>query len=507
MAFIFGVARQEADLYKIFRDFITGAARPGFWSRAGAGNGQLNNLILPDAGLYTNFTLTCVSTAPRGGTFGVVSSDGTAMPDAIVGTVYNHEKVHFYIDFGSVDFQLGDSFTISGMTAPAGKARFAYLNGTPDQVGDETYTMTCTVAGQAAIVGVSAAVPAVFGVVSSARGTMPDLTQGVAYNALGLSCLLSESPDSPDQYQVGNQIVVRLRGNPLRAVDQHWDVLRKVPDGVTSQFGNPVSGADAELILHGRGLAGDDDIYYGMTRAFNNANANARWTHYGMAGYIPSLTLPEQPAVQGGLSGVRPVHTFWSLAIPYLIIASGRCFKLLTRSNIYYSQSYAGLIVASTMPKYWGYPYMVGGTGDTRDTMWSSLSSNRSSFWNYVGDTSGGSGYLYNEGYSWRTLWGASGEYSTNGQNIRYYSRESSKCMPHADVGMYDLRLNLDGSVPAFQCRITPNYGLLDGVFAVPGRDGRQPEEIIVMENGQRLYVTQNHHRSGFNDFCAFLLE
>lgn len=505
MAFIFGVARQEADLYKIFRDFVTGKSRPGFWSRSGAGNGELNNLILNDPGAYENYTLTCVSTAPRGGTFSVTSSAGGAMPDAVVGTVYNHEKVHFYVDFGSIDYQLGDSFTITGQATPAGKAKFAYLNGTPQQSGDATYTLTCTVAGQAQVPGVSPNIPAMFSVTSSQAGAMPTLTQGVAYQALGLSCMLAAALTSPDQYQVGDVITVRMRGSTLQQANQHWEILRQVPDNVTNQFGNAVSGADAELILRGKGLSGDDDIYWGMTRTFNDASAKASWTHFGMTGYIPSLSIIEQPDVQGGQSGVRPIHTFWSLAIPYVIIASGRCFKLLTRANIYYSQSYAGLILPSTMPKYWGYPFMVGGTGDTRDDMWSSLSSNRSAFWNFVGATPGGSCHIRNEQGVWRNLLGAQGEYTSGSSNIRF--GDHSNIQPHAHAAMYDLRLNLDGTVPVFQCQVTPNYGLLDGVYAVPGRDGRQPEEIIVLQNGKRLYVTQNHHRSGFNDFCGFLLE
>lgn len=56
---------------------------------------------------------------------------------------------------------------------------------------------------------------------------------------------------------------------------------------------------------------------------------------------------------------------------------------------------------------------------------------------------------------------------------------------PSGSRYMYDLRANLDGSVPVFRQALTPNYGFLDGVYAVPGRDGRQPEEIMVMRDGR----------------------
>ena len=67
MAFIFGVATQEADLYKIFRDYISGCGRPGKVVRSGTGNGELNNLIYPQgsAALYETITLTCVTAGPR----------------------------------------------------------------------------------------------------------------------------------------------------------------------------------------------------------------------------------------------------------------------------------------------------------------------------------------------------------------------------------------------------------------------------------------------------------
>ena len=115
MAFIFGVATQEADLYKIFRDYISGCGRPGKVVRSGTGNGELNNLIYPQgsAVLYETITLTCVSVATRGGTFSVVGSASGVLPDAVVGTVYKHALVEFYIDFGSTDFALGDSFTLT----------------------------------------------------------------------------------------------------------------------------------------------------------------------------------------------------------------------------------------------------------------------------------------------------------------------------------------------------------------------------------------------------------
>ncbi len=504
MAFIFGVATQEADLYKIFRDYISGCGRPGRVVRSGTGNGELNNLIYPQgsAALYETITLTCVSVATRGGTFSVVGSASGVLPDAVVGTVYKHALIEFYIDFGSTDFALGDSFTITAATKPSSRAGFSKIKGKPG-TKTETITLTCVTAGQREIAGTQPFLPAVFDVSGSVSGTLPQLTQTVDYNPTVINLVLGAVPTSTDQYTVGQTITLETTINPLRAVNQQWAVLRRTPDGASSQFGNAVDDTDSELVIVGPGLAGADTVYYGMVRAWSDSEARAHWTHYGITGYIPNVSMVEQPTLQGGQTGVKPIHTFWSLNIPYVIIASGRCFKVLTRSNIYYSQSYAGFALPNTLPKYWGYPYVVGGCGDSRDNMWSSLSIGRASFWNYKGDTYGGSGYLLDEGRTWQNLLGDNSE--INGTYVRWGKHCS--VYPSGSRYMYDLRANLDGSVPVFRQTLTPNYGFLDGVYAVPGRDGRQPEEIMVMRDGRRMYITQNHHRSGFNDFCAFELE
>ena len=503
MAFIFGVATQEADLYKIFRDYISGCGRPGKVVRSGTGNGELNNLIYPQgsAALYETITLTCVSVATRGGTFSVVGSASGVLPDAVVGTVYKHALVEFYIDFGSTDFALGDSFTITAATKPSSRAGFSKIKGKPG-TKTETITLTCVTAGQREIAGTQPFLPAVFDVSGSVSGTLPQLTQTVDYNPTVINLVLGAVPTSTDQYTVGQTITLETTINPLRAVNQQWAVLRRTPDGASSQFGNAVDDTDSELVIVGPGLAGADTVYYGMVRAWSDSEARAHWTHYGITGYIPNVSMVEQPTLQGGQTGVKPIHTFWSLNIPYVIIASGRCFKVLTRSNIYYSQSYAGFALPNTLPKYWGYPYVIGGCGDSRDNMWSSLSIGRASFWNYKGDIYGGSGYLLDEGRTWQNLLGDNSE--INGTYVRWGKHCS--VYPSGSRYMYDLRANLDGSVPVFRQTLTPNYGFLDGVYAVPGRDGRQPEEIMVMRDGRRMYITQNHHRSGFNDFCAFEL-
>ena len=499
MAFIFGVGT-EAEVYKVFRDFISGRGRPGQISFSGTGTGKLNNLIYPEGsvGLNQTITLTCVATAPRGGSFSVVGSASGVLPDATVGQVYKHPLVEFYLDYGQTDFQIGDSFTLQAVTIPNGLTGFTYIRGMVE-AQTETLTLTCTTAGRHFIAGVQTNIPAVFSVEGSESGVLPELTQGVAYSIPQARLLLAQNIEGTNQYQLGDQILLRMTRNPLREINQHWEVLRQVPY-TGAQFGQTIVDTDTELVLRGPGLAGADTIYYGMTRSWSDANAGAWWTHFGITGYIPSVTISEQPGLQGGQAGVRPIHTFWSLNTPYTIIADGRCFKLLTRANIYYSQSFAGLYLPTSLPKYIGYPYLIGGTGDTRSNLWSSLSENRSSFWNYQGNTSGGSCFRLNEASTWVAHYG----YNESTDGSRHVP---SRCDPYSQRMMFDLRANLDGTVPLFQVQLSPNRGFIPGVFALPGRDGRAPEEIVDLGGGRRMLVTQNHHRSGFNDFCAFELE
>lgn len=500
MAFIHGVATQEADLYKVFRDFITGRGRPGHVSFSGVGTGQVNNLLYPEGsvGLNQTITVTCVATALRGGSFSVVGSASGVLPDATVGQVYKHALVEFYLDYGQVDFQLGDTFTLQAVTFPSGLTGFTYVRGMPE-AETEVITLTCTTAGRHFIAGVQTNIPAVFSVAGSESGPLPELTQGVAYTVPQARLLLAANYEGTNQYQVGDEILLRMQRNPLREIGQHWEALRQTPY-TGAQFGVETLDTDTELVIRGPGLSGTDTIYYGMTRNWSTANAAAWWTHHGITGYIPSVSMSEQPSLQGGQSGNRPIHTFWSLAVPYTIIADGRCFKLLTRSNIYYSQSFAGFYLPTSLPKYIGYPYLVGGTGDSRSNVWSALSANRSSFWNYLGDTSGGSCWRLTEAVSWVNHYG----WNETGEGSRHVA---SRCDPYSQRMLFDLRANMDGSVPLFQVQLSPNRGFIPGVYAIPGRDGRAPEEILDLGDGRRMLVVQNHHRSGFNDFCAFELE
>ena len=133
MPYIIGRAAREHDLYTRLKDFVTGV---GFIGRAyftGVGNGRLIDPRLPDLSLAgETLTLTCEAVATRGGSFGVVSSARGTLQDADVNKVYADSRVQFYLDFGSTDFALGDTFATQQRWAEAQQAYFQAHGLAPD---------------------------------------------------------------------------------------------------------------------------------------------------------------------------------------------------------------------------------------------------------------------------------------------------------------------------------------------------------------------------------------
>lgn len=90
----------------------------------------------PDAKIGT-YTLECAAEAENGGTFRVTSPDGDALPDAAVGTAYVNSQLHFTINDGSADFDVGDVFTIE-ISPGSGKVveiDFAAVDGSQEAFG------------------------------------------------------------------------------------------------------------------------------------------------------------------------------------------------------------------------------------------------------------------------------------------------------------------------------------------------------------------------------------
>lgn len=125
--FIVGKAKQENELWLRLMDFVLGVGWLGrYWpktSPANTGNGIFRDIRIGDNYKYFEFTFTLATAAAKEGEFTVSRRDirtnvVTNMPTARVNEVYdqvdggNNRIIQCYIDFGTIDFIVGDEFKL-----------------------------------------------------------------------------------------------------------------------------------------------------------------------------------------------------------------------------------------------------------------------------------------------------------------------------------------------------------------------------------------------------------
>lgn len=120
-------------------------------SFSGTGNGTLTGVVAGPDIQKGNYVIKCKTTAANGGVFSVTAPDGTALPDATVGTAYVSSHLSFTLNDGSSDFVLNDAFTLAvTTTAPAVSGTGNGTIGTiTPKAGVKTgrYRATCTATG------------------------------------------------------------------------------------------------------------------------------------------------------------------------------------------------------------------------------------------------------------------------------------------------------------------------------------------------------------------------
>lgn len=121
-----GTANGHLDLLDKLRRFAAGYGVAGApVAGANTGNGTVTAVDTHPASVSETITLTCTATAIDGGTFSVIGSVSGALPSATVGVPYTSAVVDFTVNDGTVDFALGDTFTIAitqGVLSAAGQA-------------------------------------------------------------------------------------------------------------------------------------------------------------------------------------------------------------------------------------------------------------------------------------------------------------------------------------------------------------------------------------------------
>lgn len=101
------------------------------------GNGTMTGVSGGSKTQKGTYTAKCITAAANGGTFRVEAPDGSALPDAVVGTAYVNAQINLTINDGSTDFAVNDTFTIA-VADGSGKVvavDFAAVDGSQNAAG------------------------------------------------------------------------------------------------------------------------------------------------------------------------------------------------------------------------------------------------------------------------------------------------------------------------------------------------------------------------------------
>jgi len=102
-----GVVKRGTLLGKISRELGTPTYGAG-----NTGDGTIGSIAMGAKTQKGNYLLECTVAATNGGTFKVQVPDGSALPDAEVGTAYSNPHIGFTIADGSIDFAIGDTIVV-----------------------------------------------------------------------------------------------------------------------------------------------------------------------------------------------------------------------------------------------------------------------------------------------------------------------------------------------------------------------------------------------------------
>jgi hypothetical protein len=272
----------------------------------------------------------------------------------IQGTATNHEEVIEALhDFATKATKAGTPGYIG-----TGDGDLLGQSSTADSVV-ETITITCTTGG----------VGAIFSVIGSTTGALPDATSNVLYNESVISFFISEG--SVD-YIVSDEFTISVT-----AITPIWSANRYVH----------TPGSDYELLLNSAGVTTTDDIFIGLQSYDTTLNYGFRVN--GFSGYNAASNFLNQPgAVAGNVSPwdhhfvptTNSALTYWFFVSPNRIMAT-------FLSGAVYTGFYLGWIKAFATPSQWNYPMCVGSCSYDIRSYTDTDSLRHHVYWNSDGDT------------------------------------------------------------------------------------------------------------------------
>lgn len=260
--------------------------------------------------------------------------------------------------------------------------------------------------------------------------------------------------------------------------------------------------------LRGPGLGGTDQILLSLF-----ADSNAAAAHYliGMRGhtaYNPSVPSFDPPGLNSPWVYVPLVNA----TIRYWIVANGRRFIMVAKSNNRYDVLYGGFMLPEHLPSDWPYPLLIGGSAtsygpNSDDSVW------HSNFWR-----SPGNGYLFTPEQLWRTV---ENVYPSNNDNdsvgLEHQARGGLLMAVDwkTNIGQRDVTRTLDGQPWLHRGRLAQfsddalgprNFlGHFDGVFFTPSIGA--VIEGVIEEGGKDYLVVANVFRNSTGQVAAICLE
>jgi hypothetical protein len=284
-------------------------------------------------------------------------------------------------------------------------------------------------------------------------------------------------------------------------------------DGFTATEFNLDRASDgSDHIFRGVGSAGDTAVYMAITRFINVAGDYAWWrlsftTGFsyldpilGQAEYLPD-SKPALPVTYGA-------------SMTYYLFADGNHFKMVIRPTATTRNipCYGGFFRKFKNPVAYPYPVCVGGASidsgnaTLRQYDASLVNNELTAFWipspvttpGQVGRNTDSQMVVLDKNGDPDFFAGF--EHVNNPENANNESSAFSCVWPWGLRGMEKLRFNIDGTIPLTRALLSPAYGELYGVFALPAFAGTldfvsvpRTETMIVDVASSKKYITFNN--------------
>lgn len=266
-------------------------------------------------------------------------------------------------------------------------------------------------------------------------------------------------------------------------------------------------GVNDFVSLQGPGLAGDDQILLSLQTFTNVPSAQYCIGISGHTAYAPSVPRPDPP----GLNSPWVYMPLIDSAIRYWLVANGRRFILVTKSNSRYDVMYGGLVMPDHLPSDWPYPVLAAASSSVLQAGSSDLLSH-SNFWRSLRG-----GYLFTPEQLWRPLENlqTTGGNPNNGSE---FAPDSGRLMAadwKTNIGPSEFARTLDNQPWIRRGRLAQfgnddisarNFlGHFDGVYFTPAIGAVVESEIEI--GTDRYLVVPNVYRSTVGQMAAIHLE